>query len=216
MVQTDSVNLFAMSIDTYNGSAVIAMTGDQCVAIAADRRLGVQMLTLSTACQKVFQMNDRIFLGLSGLMTDVQTVHEKLRYHVNLLELKEERPIDVRRFASLVKSLLYKKRFGSYFIAPVIAGLQPGDNQPFVFTSDSIGAMGPPADFVTAGTCDEQLLGLAESLWRPGLGPEELFQCISRCLIAGMERDGLSGWGGIVHVMTPDRIITREIKTRMD
>jgi 20S proteasome subunit beta 3 len=79
----------ALSIATYSGGALIAMTCGQCVAIAADRRLGVQMPTVSTACQEVFQLNDRIFLGLSGLMTEVQTVHEKLRYHVNLLELKE-------------------------------------------------------------------------------------------------------------------------------
>jgi 20S proteasome subunit beta 3 len=205
-----------MSIDTYNGAAVIAMAGANCVGIAADRRLGVQMLTVSTNCQKIFQVNDRIFLGLSGLMTDVSTVYEKLRYHVNLLELKEERPIDVARFASLVKSLLYKKRFGPYFIQPVIAGLQPGDNQPLITTSDSIGAMNPPTNFAAGGTTEEQLMGLAESLWRPNMGPEELFQCISRCLIAGIERDGLAGWGGVVHIMTPDQIITREIKTRMD
>ena len=31
-----------MSIDTYNGSAIIGMLGKQCAAIASDGRFGVQ------------------------------------------------------------------------------------------------------------------------------------------------------------------------------
>jgi 20S proteasome subunit beta 3 len=202
--------------DKYNGSAMLAMTGDHCVAIAADRRFGVQMQMLSTQSEKIFRINSRIFLGLTGLTTDVQTVYEHLRYEVNLLELREERPIDPERFVALVRSLLYKHRFGSYFVAPVIAGLDAVGNAPLVRTSDAIGAFSKENEFVVSGTASEQLFGLCESLWRPGLNPDELFQVISKCLIAACERDGLSGWGAVVHIITPDCVIMREIKTRMD
>ena len=205
-----------MSIDTYNGSAVVAMAGDKCVAIASDLRFGVNMLTISTQCPKIFKINDRIFLGLSGLMTDIDTVQEKLRYSVNLIELREERQIEPSRFANLVKSLLYKHRFGSFFVSPVIAGLEPGDNKPIIASSDSIGAMSTTDMFACAGTSEEELLGVCESMWKPGMNPDELFDCISKCLIAATERDALAGWGGVVHVMTPDSVITKVIKTRMD
>ena len=36
------------SIFEYNGSAVVAMIGKECVAIAADRRLGAQAQTVTT------------------------------------------------------------------------------------------------------------------------------------------------------------------------
>ena len=62
------------SILEYNGAAIIAMTGKDCVAIAADRRFGIQAQTVSMNFQKIFQMNDKLFLGLPGLATDVQTV----------------------------------------------------------------------------------------------------------------------------------------------
>lgn len=58
----------------YNGSAVVAMVGKDCVAIAADRRLGIQGQTVSTNFQKIYQMNDKLFVGLPGLATDVKTV----------------------------------------------------------------------------------------------------------------------------------------------
>jgi len=58
----------------YNGGAVVAMVGKDCVAIACDKRLGVQALTISTDFQKVFKVNDRTFIGLAGLASDVLTV----------------------------------------------------------------------------------------------------------------------------------------------
>jgi 20S proteasome alpha/beta subunit len=44
------------------------------VAIAADRRFSIRMLMVTTDCETIFQINDRTSLGLSGLMTDIQTV----------------------------------------------------------------------------------------------------------------------------------------------
>lgn len=58
----------------YNGAAIVAMIGKDCVAIAADKRLGVQAQTVSTNFQKIFEMNDRLYVGLPGLATDVITV----------------------------------------------------------------------------------------------------------------------------------------------
>ena len=35
--------------------------------------------------------------------------------------------------------------------------------------------------------------------------PDELFEVISQCLLAGTDRDAISGWGAIVHVMYAPR-----------
>jgi 20S proteasome subunit beta 3 len=58
----------------YNGSAIMAMVGKNCVAIAADKRFGVQALTLSTEFQKIYPINDKIMIGLPGLASDVETL----------------------------------------------------------------------------------------------------------------------------------------------
>ncbi|KAF2532135.1 hypothetical protein F2Q70_00031033 [Brassica cretica] len=63
-----------MSIFEYNGSAVVAMVGKNCFAIASDRRLGVQLQTIATDFQRISKIHDRVFIGLSGLATDVQTL----------------------------------------------------------------------------------------------------------------------------------------------
>lgn len=62
------------SIMSYNGAAIIAMKGKNCVAIACDRRFGIQAQTVAMDFDKVFRVGQRLFIGLGGLATDVQTV----------------------------------------------------------------------------------------------------------------------------------------------
>ncbi|KAJ3184752.1 Proteasome subunit beta type-3 [Irineochytrium annulatum] len=204
-----------MSVMEINGSAIIAMKGKGCVAIAADRRFGLQALTLGTDFQKVFPVNDKTYYGLAGLATDVQTLSERFRMKVNLYTLKEERDITPRTFASMVSSTLYERRFGPYFCEPVIAGMDE-KNEPFICAMDLIGCINFAKDFVVSGTASDQMYGMCESLWEPDLGPEDLFETISQALLNAVDRDAISGWGAIVHVITPDRVITRTLKGRMD
>ena len=53
---------------------MVAMVGKNCVAIAADKRLGVQFMGISKDFKKIFSMHDKLYVGLTGLATDVLTV----------------------------------------------------------------------------------------------------------------------------------------------
>lgn len=145
------------------------MVGKDCVAIACDLRLGLQALTVSNNFPKIFSYGDTVHLGLTGLATDVSTVSDLFRYKVNMYRLREEREIAPRTFANLVSSTLYEKRFGPYFVSPVVAGLDPKTGQPFICGFDSIGCIDFAKDFIVSGTATEQLFGMCESLWEPDL-----------------------------------------------
>jgi len=204
-----------MSILTYNGGAIIAMAGKDCVAIASDTRLGINFQTVATDFKKVFKMNDKLYVGLAGLATDVQTLDQLLRFRNELYELREERKMKPETFSNLLSTMLYEKRFGPYFCEPIVAGLD-SKNKPFLSGMDLIGATVIADDFVVSGSCAENLFGMCESLYKPDLEPEELFETISQCLLAAVDRDALSGWGGVVHVIKPDGVISRELKGRQD
>ncbi|CAG0887049.1 unnamed protein product [Cyprideis torosa] len=100
-----------MSILSYNGGCVLAMTGKDCVAIAADRRFGVQLRTITTDFQKIFQMSPHLYIGLPGLATDTQTVRDRLNFRLRLYELREGRPINPKAFGQMVSNLLYERRY---------------------------------------------------------------------------------------------------------
>jgi len=54
------------------------MVGKNCFAIASDRRLGVQLQTIATDFQRVSRIHDKLFIALSGLATDAQTLYPLL------------------------------------------------------------------------------------------------------------------------------------------
>lgn len=93
---------------------------------------------------------------------------QRFTFKHNLYKLREERDIKPSSFAQLVSATLYERRFGPYFCQPVIAGLEP-DGTPFLCGMDSIGAIEFAKDFMVAGTGNDSLLGICESLWRPDM-----------------------------------------------
>ncbi|CAO3645072.1 unnamed protein product [Mucor fragilis] len=204
-----------MSIMQYNGGSVVAMVGKDCVAIAADKRLGAQFMTVSTEFQKMFKASEKTFIGLPGLASDVLTLADRFRFKTNMYKMREEREMEPKTLAHMVSSTLYEKRFGPYFVEPVVAGLGK-DNKPFICAMDLIGCINFAKDFVVSGTAGSNLYGMCESLWEPDLEPEDLFETISQALLNAQDRDALSGWGAVVHVITPTEIITRTLKSRQD
>lgn len=204
-----------MSIFSYNGAAIVAMAGKDCVAIGSDLRFGVQLAAMKTDVPKVYKIHDKLMIGLGGLATDAQTLYQKLVFRHNMYKLREERNMKPSTFGWLVSSLLYEKRFGPYFASPVIAGLE-SDGKPYISGMDSIGALEVAEDFICAGTMSEALLGMCESMWRPDMNEDELFETIAQVMLSGVDRDALAGYGAVIHVMTKDKVISKRIKGRAD
>lgn len=215
----------------YNGAALVAMAGKNCVAIASDTRFGIQQQTVACNQQKIFPVSDTTMIGMTGLISDMQTLANKFKFRKTMYELREQRTMKCRVFANMVSSILYEKRFGPYFMEPVVVGLEPtvqpesetandGDQpvqyEAFLCGMDLLGAPVYTKDFMVAGTTSDELHGTCEAMFRPDMEPEDLFETISQCLLAAQDRDCLSGWGAIVHVITPTGVITRELKARMD
>lgn len=208
-----------MGADSFNGGAVVAMTGDECFAIACDRRFGANLATITTDHEKVFRFGDRLFCGLGGLVSDVQTIKEKLTFRKNLYEQKENRQMSAKVFENMLSNMLYEHRFGPFYVSTIIAGLttnKDGQTTPYISGTDLIGACGIPEDFITAGSASDQLMGICEALWRPKLKPDDLFEVISQSVMNAVDRDGISGWGVSVWVVTKDTITKRVVKGRMD
>jgi len=205
-----------MGIQEYNGSAIVAMTGKNCVAIATDKRYGIRQLqTVGCNFPKAFELTEKCHVGLAGLATDVQTVQSLLKMRCKMYELQENRTMQTPTIMNMISNVLYERRFGPWMVEPVVAGLDK-DNKPHICSYDFIGALSVSHDFTCAGTTSEQLMGICESFWKPDMGPDELFETISQCLLCAVDRDCLAGWGGVVHVITPDGVTTKTLKGRMD
>ncbi|XP_075266103.1 proteasome subunit beta type-3-like isoform X1 [Convolutriloba macropyga] len=205
-----------MSITEYNGSSIVAMMGEGCVAIAADTRLGIQFQTIDTNFKKIFRMGPRLFIGLAGLATDVQTVYQRLTFRANLFKLREERELNFDVLLAMIRNILYERRFGPFFVDPIIAYFDEETGQPKIANTDLIGAECTAQDFAVGGTGSDELYGMCEALWKPGLKPDQLFEAVSQSLVNAFDRDALSGWGAEVYLIEKDKVTKSTLKTRMD
>lgn len=140
-----------------------------------------------------------------------------MRRKVELYRVKENIDLTPKLFINLVSSTLYEHRWGPYFVNPIVVGLDVTDNyKPYVATYDSIGCLTESGQFQVAGTSNELLYGTCEAFFKPEMESDQLFETISQCLISSMDRDCLSGWGGIVYLMTPGGISVKRLKVRQD
>eukprot|EP00792_Barthelona_sp_PAP020_P005081 TRINITY_DN2487_c0_g1_i1.p1 TRINITY_DN2487_c0_g1~~TRINITY_DN2487_c0_g1_i1.p1 ORF type:complete len:220 (+),score=61.14 TRINITY_DN2487_c0_g1_i1:29-661(+) len=200
----------------YSGSAVVAMAGKNCVALGYDRRFAANNLTISDQFQRVFEINPKCFIALTGLPTDIQTFHQLMDFRNNLYQLREKRDISPWAFAHSVSKALYAKRTqGSYLIQPLIVGLDK-DNNPLLCGMDSIGCKSFSSTYICGGTSEHQILGVAEMLYKPDLEGDELIDVCAQSLLHGVNRDTLAGWNCEVMLITPNAIRTVELKTRKD
>ena len=83
------------------------MCGKECVAIASDNRLGInQQQTTAVDFQKIFEIHPKLFIAMSGLASDMHTLKATFEFKHKLYELRENRVMEPKTFASVVSTTL--------------------------------------------------------------------------------------------------------------
>eukprot|EP01084_Bolivina_argentea_P138089 243191_1 len=200
-----------------NGGCAAAMIGHNCVAVAVDRRLGSNEQLVSDTSEKVLKLSSRVVCAFTGLLGDSQTLMSDLTRAVRLKSMREGgKPVSPRQLSGMLSAMLYAARSSPFFCEPIVAGLEP-DGKPFICVQDVLGARSFPKDFAVAGfTAARSLYGACEAFYCEGMDEETLFQTMSSCLLAAAERDCLSGYGAIVHIISKEGILSREVEGRRD
>mmetsp|Transcript_30285 Transcript_30285/g.59147 ORF Transcript_30285/g.59147 Transcript_30285/m.59147 type:complete len:202 (+) Transcript_30285:291-896(+) len=199
----------------YNGGSIIVMGGKNCFAIASDLRFGIDNFTVEKKAPKIFKINEKLFIGMIGLFGDISTIRQILDYKTSIYSLKKSEKIKPFGFSNMLSNLLYHHRFAPFLVETIIAGLDEKNNL-FIESKDILGAKSASSDYATIGTCSESLYGICQIFWKPDMNGEELFKTISNCLILGLNRNCVSGWGGIVHLVSKKGVTSKLIQTRMD
>ncbi|KAJ8982239.1 hypothetical protein NQ317_013541 [Molorchus minor] len=105
-----------------------------------------------------------------------------------------------------------RKRFGPFFVEPIVAGLDPKTQEPFICNMDLIGCINLPTDFVVgvqllrnstvcARHCGSRICLLTIYL-----------KLTSQALMNAFDRDAISGWGATVYIIEKDKVTVRNLK----
>jgi len=124
---------------TMNGGSLLAMAGENCVALAVDKRFGSGPQLVNISPRRVWAPNSRLLVAFSGLEGDVVSLSEELRAELvakrhralgfvlgsGVTETESEkhhRIISPPALACLVSHVLYQKR--GYYVEPLVVGLR--------------------------------------------------------------------------------------------
>lgn len=221
---------------TMNGGSLMAMAGNECVALAVDKRFGSGPQMVNIAPRHIWTPHSNLMLAFSGLEGDVQSFSEELKMEVDSkrnrglgfsaaglsTEMNESdgRTWDSRSrisppaLACLTSHVLYEKR--GYYVEPLVVGLMEKTRKPFLCAMDMIGAKSFSKSFICSGAASTSLYGTAEALWRPNMEPKELLECCGKAFQSAIERDCLSGYGILIYLITKDGIAEYDLASRND
>jgi len=153
--------------------------------------------------------------------------------------MKEDRTISPETFTHLVSSTLYEKRFGNFFVEPVVAGLKD-DGTPWIASTDVIGCVSA----LSSSDLTVQASTLPRTLSSPAPRPKSCTAwpsrsgsrisgltscsrpsrrlcsaCVARSAAAltsqAIDRDAFSH-GGAVWIIEPHQVTKRILKARLD
>lgn len=200
-------------ISQFYGGSILACRGKSSVVVVSDKRLGQGSITVSTNLQREFQINPLCVVLFASFQPDCFHFVKRIRKQTNLFKLKERRDISPRELANMISFMLYEKRWTPLYVSPIVAGIQ--DGTPVVISMDCLGSLNESL-FVSAGTAENNLIGMCESLISEEMETERLATAAAHAFLNGIDRDALSGWGCQLTIIEPGRTIRRMLKARMD
>ena len=128
-----------------NGGSILAMAGENCVAVVIDKRFGSGPQMINISPRTVLTPHSRVMIGLVGLEGDVQSLSHDLSTHISAkmgrhlgfdfggTSIKESTTrtgsgpgsyISAKSASTLLSHLLYTRRNGPYYVEPIVAGLE--------------------------------------------------------------------------------------------
>ncbi|WP_084156794.1 Ntn hydrolase family protein [Haladaptatus cibarius] len=190
---------------TKTGTTTVALTTEDSVLLAADRRasLGGRFVS-NKEMVKVEQIHPTAAITLAGAVGDLQSFVRTLRAETSLYETRRDTTIDMSALATLTGNLLRNGPFrGAH---PTLGGVDA--TGPHVYELDAGGSV-MESDYVAGGSGMQLAYGVLEREFEPGLSTDAARNVAVRAIESAAERDTASGNGVTIATITSDGVEIR-------
>ncbi|MCO8245005.1 MULTISPECIES: proteasome subunit beta [unclassified Haladaptatus] len=188
------------------GTTTVALTTDEGVLLAADRRasLGGRFVSNKNV-QKVQTILPTAALTMAGGVGDLQAFIRTLRAEASLYETRRDHPIDMAALSTLAGNLF---RNGPYRGGqPTLGGVDATGAH--IYSLDGAGGV-MEDDYIAAGSGMQLAYGVLEREYDPDLSLEGARRVAANAVESAVQRDTASGNGVTIATVTGDGV---EIRT---
>ncbi len=202
-----------MAFEIVQGTAVGVKAKDG-VVLATDKRMAYGSFVMSRNAKKLFLLNNRVGIALSGLYADVGAIVRVLSAESKYYELTSEQSMSLYSVSKLLSSILYSYKLLPFLIEAIVGGIDR-DGQPKIFTLDSLGSVSEDK-YMAVGSGATTALGLLESRYKDDISLEEAEGLAVDSLRVSMERDASTGDGiDVLSIGAGGQVKERSLRLRV-
>ena len=202
-----------MAFEIVQGTAVGIRAKDG-VVLATDKRMAYGSFVMSRNAKKLFLLNNRVGIAMSGLYADVGAILRVLSAESKYYELTSEHAMSLYSVSKLLSAILYSYKLLPFLIEAIVGGIDR-DGQPKIFTLDSLGSVSEDK-YMAVGSGATTALGLLESRYRDDLSLGEAEELAVDSIRISMERDASTGDGiDVLSIAADGKVKERSLRLRV-
>jgi proteasome beta subunit len=172
--------------------------------LAADKRATAGTTVYHKATRKIHRISDHSAMTISGLVADAQFLVENARFIARRYELLVKKPIETRSLAEYLSLLLSIYLRAYPFLVQLLLGGYDS-NGPALYYIDLYGTL-TREKYMATGSGSPVAFGVLESHYSDTMTLEEAKKLAVKAVLSAISRDGFSGEGIDVVVISRDGV----------
>lgn len=172
------------------GTTTVGIVSKDCVVLGSESKSTLGWLVSGKEVQKIYPIDDKIAVTISGGVGDAQALIRLLKAEINIYKLTRNAPITVKAVATLLSNILSQSRWYPYMFMPILGGVDRDGYH--VYSIDPVGGV-EKDNYTSTGSGSPIAYGVLEDGFREGMAREEGVRLAVRAIRAARERDVMSG-----------------------
>jgi proteasome beta subunit len=183
------------------GTTTVGLIANNCVVLAAESKATLGNLVSSKEAQKVFQVDDKIAVTISGSVGDAQQLIRVLQAEISLYKLENEEP-KVSSIVIMLSNVLQSSRYYPYMTMMIVGGV---DSQGFhLYNIDPMGGV-TEDKYTSTGSGSPIAFGVLESRFKENMSRDDAVSVAVGAIRSARERDVYTGGKNIDVAIISDK-----------
>lgn len=171
------------------GTTTVGIIANNCVVLAAESKATLGNLVSSKEAKKVFQLDDKIAVTISGSVGDAQQLIRVMQAELNLYKM-ENGESNVSAAMTLLSNIMQSSRYYPYITMMILGGV---DSEGFhIYNIDPMGGV-TEDKYTSTGSGSPIAFGVLESAFKENLSKDEAVSLAIKSIKAAKERDVYTG-----------------------
>ncbi len=175
--------------DEKKGTTTVGIIANNCVVLAAESKATLGNLVSSKEAKKVFQLDDKIVVTISGSVGDAQQLIRVMQAELSLYKM-ENGDSNASAAITLMSNIMQSSRYYPYITMMIMGGI---DSEGYhLFNIDPMGGV-TEDKYTSTGSGSPVAFGVLESGFKENLSRDEAVSLAVRSIRAAKERDVYTG-----------------------